>query len=259
MIRRSTLLAAVSLAIASTGHAQQISKPLSSLAATTPQGKITCHGISGIVAAAAPAQTSAVAHNGVARWQPGGAGSEQFTSEDSAVESLTVNGVTVQVSLHDTGWKLRANVVVSNANTQHSYINPARIVLVETTPVAKLLAREDPKKMASAATHQVLWTSASAYAPDGRWTTSSQASSPGMVNTGYRIPTPAGASKALFSRNDASTDVKEAVLHEGKIEPNDKTEGAVWFERDKKAEHLLLRVPVDGVIFEFPLSFNHDK
>src|SRR5579862_7064000 len=59
--------------------------------------------------------SSATVQNGIARWQPGGAGSDQFSEDDSVVESLTVNGVTVQVSLHDTGWKLRANVVVANA------------------------------------------------------------------------------------------------------------------------------------------------
>jgi hypothetical protein len=33
----------------------------------------------------------------------------------------------------------------------------------------------------------------------------------------------------------------------------------VWFDRDAKSSQLLLRVPVDGIIFEFPLSFNHEK
>jgi hypothetical protein len=319
MNRKSALLAAIAgLVIAPSGHAQQIAKPLSSLASSTAQGKITCHGISNIPmtldveqtipmqivaklncgdavailsdnegytlnvrtgdgrtgyvarvfievlkdipAPAAPQPVvSAVAHNGVARWQPGAAGSEQFPGEDSAIESLTVNGVTVQVSLHDTGWKLRANVLVSNGNSQHINIDPTRFTLIESAPDVKQLAHEDPTKLVSAATHQILWTSASAYAPEGHWTQSAQSNSATVLTVGYKVPVPANNSKAMFSHLDEATNPKEAVLHEGKIEPDHKAEGAVWFERDKKAEHLLLRIPVDGVIFEFPLSFNHDK
>jgi hypothetical protein len=315
--KSAMLAAAASLAFASAGHAQQIAKPLSSLSGNTPQGRITCHGISGIPMTSDVEQTipmqivaklncgdavailsdpdgytinvrtadgkigyvarvyiavseeapisepqqpsSAAVQNGVARWQPGGAGSEQFSGEDSAIESLTVNGVTVQVSLHDTGWKLRANILVSNSNSQHVYIDPARFTLVESAPIVKLLAHQDPRKMVTAATHQVLWTNESATAPEGRWTSSSQSSAPAMMTTGYKVAVPSKNSSALLSRPETSTDPKEAVLHDGKIEPNQKAEGAVWFERDKKAEHLLLRIPVDGVIFEFPLSFNHNK
>jgi hypothetical protein len=319
MNRTSAVLAAVlCLWLAPSLQAQQITMPSSSLVSGSPQGKITCHGVSripmtsdveqslpmqivarlncgdtvavlsdsdnytvnvrtadgrmGYVARVyleisdeipapqpPPQAVSAVAQNGVARWQPGGAGSDQFAAEDSAVESLTVNGVTVQVSLHDTGWKLRANVLISNAGSQHVYSNPARFTLVESAPIAKLLAHEDPEKLVHAATHQILWTSASAFAPDGHWTQSSPAAAPAIIPTGYKVPTAANGSMPLSAHSPAAHNPKEAVFHESKIEPNQKAEGAVWFERDKKAEHLLLRVPVDGVIYEFPLSFNHDK
>ena len=58
--------------------------------------------LTAIPAPAAPKPvTSAVVENNIARWVSGGAGSDQFVSDDSLVESLTVNGVTVQVTLHD--------------------------------------------------------------------------------------------------------------------------------------------------------------
>jgi hypothetical protein len=316
MNRRFALLgAAAALAFAASSHAQQIAKPLSSLAGSTTQGKVSCHGVPSVPmtldaeqtlpmqviaklncgeslallsdpdaytvnvrtadgkigyiarmyvildpnAASSEQLPSAAVQSGVARWQPGAAGSDQFTDGDSVIESLTVNGVTVQVSLHDTGWKLRANVLVSNSSSQHLYINPARFTLVETAPFNKVLSHEDSRQIVNAATHQVLWNSANAYAPEGRWNQSSQTNTPAAMNIGYKVPAPAGNSKAMFSRTQNATDAKEIVMHEGKIEANDKTEGAVWFERDKKAQHLLLRVPVDGVIYEFPLSFNHDK
>jgi len=318
MTRKLALLGAfASLAIAPSGRAQQIAKPLSSLAGSSQVGKVTCHGISSVpmtldqeqtlpmqviaklscgddvsllsdsdsytvnvrttdgksgyvarmyltistgeAARSAKQLPSAQIQNGVARWQPGAPGSDQFSADDSAVESLTVNGVTVQVSLHDTGWKLRANILVSNANLDHVYINPARFVLEEHVPFVKTLAYQDPRKLVNAATHQILWTSASASAPGGQWSQSSGSSAPTVTNASYKVPVSSSASVASNSHSKDATEPKELVLHEGKILQNEKSEGAVWFERDKKAEQLLLRVPVDGVIFEFPLSFNHNK
>jgi hypothetical protein len=318
MTRKLALLGAVaSLAIAQSGHAQQIAKPLSSLAGNSQIGKVTCHGISSVPMTLDQEQTlpmqviaklncgddvsllsdadsytvnvrttdgksgyvarmyltifaadasrsaqqlpSAQIQNGVARWQPGAPGSDQFSTDDSAVESLTVNGVTVQVSLHDTGWKLRANILVSNANAGHIYINPARFTLEERTPFAKSLAYQDPRKLVNAATHQILWTSASASAPSGQWSQSSASNSPSVVSASYKVPATSSASSVSASHSKDTGEAKEVVLHEGKILQNEKSEGAVWFERDKKAEQLLLRVPVDSVIYEFPLSFNHNK
>src|SRR5437588_8814882 len=43
-------------------------------------------------------------NTGVAHWQSGSKGSYEFTSGDKLVESLTANGITVQISLQDTGW-----------------------------------------------------------------------------------------------------------------------------------------------------------
>jgi hypothetical protein len=319
MTRKLALLGAVAgLAMTPSGNAQQITKPLSSLAASSQVGKVVCHGFAavpmtqdqeqtlplqiiaklgcgdnvsvlsdpesytinvrtadgktGYVArvyltvregevpsSVTPALASAQVQNGVARWQPGGLGSEQFSADDSAVESLTVNGVTVQVSLHDTGWKLRANILVANADAERIYINPARFTLEEHVPFVKTLAYQDPHRLVNAATHQILWTSASAYAPGGQWSQSSSTNNAAaLVATSYRVPVPAGASRAPVSIAKDG-DAKESVLREGKIMQGEKSEGAVWFERDKKAEQLVLRVPVNGIVYEFPLSFNHDK
>jgi len=53
--------------------------------------------------------------------------------------------------------------------------------------------------------------------------------------------------------------IHNTALRQGEVAPGAKSAGAVWFERDKKAEQLVLRVPVGQTIFEFPLSFNQDK
>jgi len=61
----------------------------------------------------------------------GGKGSAQFRSGSELVESLTANGVTVQVSLQDTGWKMRANVAVVNSSKQAIFVLPKLVSLDE--------------------------------------------------------------------------------------------------------------------------------
>jgi hypothetical protein len=91
----------------------------------------TDEGLDGYVAhlyltrnAAAPARNpeppSASPANGVVRWRSGSAGCDRFVTNGHWVESATSNGVTVQVALEDTGWKLRAIIAVSNNGRERS-------------------------------------------------------------------------------------------------------------------------------------------
>jgi hypothetical protein len=77
--------------------------------------------------------------NGIARWQSGANGSAQFTSSDKLIESLTANGITVPVSLQDTGWKIRANVAIVNSGQQAIYVSPKALTLDELAPPIKRL------------------------------------------------------------------------------------------------------------------------
>jgi hypothetical protein len=239
----------------------------------------TADGKSGYVArmylsAAAPVQNvvarktlaSAMVDNNVARWTAGGVGSDQFVSDDSLVESLTVNGVTVQVALHDTGWKLRANIAVANEGIEQISVNPSRFTMNEVSPSVKLLAYQDPKEMAKSVTHGVLWTSNRATSP------ASQHAATAM-NASYSTPfvstqTPnylvqAQSEQLSAEKHDvdltAVRQIHNTALREGAVAPGTNSSGAVWFERDKKAEQLVLRVPVGQTIFEFPLSFSHSN
>jgi hypothetical protein len=225
------------------------------------------------LSAAAPVQSnfgkplaSAEVQNNVARWTPGAAGSDQFMSDDSLVESLTANGVTVQVTLHDTGWKLRANVAVANEGHAEVFINPAKFMMTELSPAARPLMYQDPKEMAKSVSHGVLWTTNRATSP-----ASSQSAS--AMNVSYHTPfvstqTPnylvqAQSDQLSAERHDvdlnAVRQIQNTALREGSIASGANSSGAVWFERDKKAQQLILRIPVGQTIFEFPLSFNHSN
>jgi hypothetical protein len=185
----------------------------------------------------------AVVDNGIARWQSGAPGSDQFFSGGSVVESLTTNGITVQVSLQDTGWKLRASVAIANEGPVPVHYNPAGFTLDELKPRLRTLAYQNPRELAKALTHQVYWTNSSATAP----------ASATYMNAAYKTSAYVPATPNYLA--DVAQRVQSAVLLQGNVGPKEKASGVVWFERDKSPQQLNLRIFVGDQIFEFPLSF----
>lgn len=217
---------------------------------------------------------NAVPVSGVVRWQSGAKGSVQFMSGDKLVESLATNGITVQVSLQDSGWKLRANIAVNNGGRQATYVLPRQVTLDEVAPLLKPLRYQDPVQVAKAAAHQALWTTASAEPPinaqpqrhnfsttaalsSATFRSASGNASPNYLAQHYALEETAARSQSALV--DLTREIKALSLPECTLKPGEKTAGAVWFDRDGKSKQLLLRVPVDGLIFEFPLSFNQEK
>src|SRR5882724_345239 len=203
---------------------------------------------------------SAELKGGVAQWERGAVGCDQFTSEDGIVESITVNGVTVQVSLQDTGWKLRANIAVANQGSEVLHLNPVHFTLDTVRPAIRALAYQDPDRLAkSSATHQIYRTAANA-APvvlDASFRTQTHiVSAPNYFSPA--INPQVGFNGSPYAVADTQQ-YQSASLHAGSVATKSSVAGAVWFERDKHADQLLLRVPVNGVLFEFPLSFKHEK
>ncbi|HYA61894.1 MAG TPA: hypothetical protein VED66_01745, partial [Candidatus Sulfotelmatobacter sp.] len=115
-------------------------------------------------ASAAPVHHRSVATpvNGVVRWAAGAPGCDQFVSHGRHVESITANGITVQVSIQDSGWKYRANIAISNQSASNVDVTPGIITLDELQPHLRTLPATDPEKIAHTSTHQVLWTFADA-------------------------------------------------------------------------------------------------
>jgi hypothetical protein len=215
---------------------------------------------------------SAALANGVSRWEEGAPGCDQFMNNGRLVESLTVNGITVQVSLHDTGWKLRATIAIANEGSTAITIDPSQFILDEIGAHGRPLFYQDPEQLAKNVTHQVLWTENTA----GPAKTPSQSSSPAVVtatNIDYRTSiTPTVSAPNYLIQHQSAED--DAVRRQGKqtlvntaqqiralalkpsiVEPGGKVSGAVWFERSKNPEQLVLRIPFDNQMLEFPLSF----
>src|ERR1700692_2871603 len=83
-------------------------------------------------------------------------------SNGTLVESLTVNGVTAQVSLNDSGWKLRSNIAIANGNPEAIHVEPSKFILDEIGANGRPLFYQDPEQLSKNLTHQALWTETTA-------------------------------------------------------------------------------------------------
>jgi hypothetical protein len=189
--------------------------------------------------------------DGIVRWNSGAPGCDQFTSRDRQVESATANGVTVQVSLQDTGWKLHASVAIFNAGSALVYVHPSLITLDELTPTLRNLRQENPSKLAhSEANHQLLQSEYTAVPPPSavvlhrRDTTQVSA-------VAYR----SNSVQNYLGLSDDSSSVRAVALKAANLGPGQKTSGELWYARDAKARELSLRISVGDQVFDFPFSF----
>jgi hypothetical protein len=187
---------------------------------------------------------SASTNNGVARWRPGAKGCDQFTKDGLMVESLTANGVTVQVSLQDIGSQLKANVAIGNFSTLHVYVDPIGITLEGAGPHGKSLANRDQHAGASAAAVNADLSTAEfapVFAP---------------VYAVQKQPVEDLTRPQAKQNSNVSNQLGPDALKKGSLRPDGRTWGAVWFLRDANPSSYVMRVPIDDQIFEFPLSLN---
>ena len=207
----------------------------------------------------------AVIRDGRARWLAGTEGSGRFYSEGLMVESLTVNGVTVQVSLQDTGWKLLANIAVANGSLEAVNVVPSNITLDDLGQVKKSLPYQQPKKLRTAVNHQILWTEANAAPSTSGY----------LVNAAYRSYDNDGLDRTqnylaqhqadIQPVSDRQADfnphsqINTVALRDAVVLPSQQVSGSTWFERDGKRQEMILCVPVGDLVYEFPLSFNRNN
>jgi hypothetical protein len=216
-------------------------------------------------APAKPVQQEAVVHDGVASWTAGTAGSDRFFNDGVLVESLTVNGVTVQVSLQDTGWKFLANVAVANGSIESVKLTPAHISLADTQNVTrKALAYEDPKKLRGAVNHQILWSEANAApSTSGYLVDSAYHVADNQPSTTQNYLAEHQATVALVTERKADfnphSQMNTVALKDTELLPNQHVAGATWFQREGKREDMVLSVPVGNVVYQFPFAFSDEK
>ncbi len=209
----------------------------------------------------------AAPENGVVRWEAGAPGCDEFMSRGRYVESITANGITVQVSLQDSGWKYRVNVAISNQRASNVKVVPGIVSLDELEPRLRPLLPTSSAKVAHATTHQALWTMLDAVASPSAVT--SQASG---VSLDQRLAYRTGATPdylnqdmvltserpGVFDRSEP-VDVEAISLKAISLAAGQKAAGVLWFERDGDARELSLRVPVGGMVLDFAFSPEQKK
>jgi hypothetical protein len=182
----------------------------------------------------------------------GAKGSEQFVRDGVVVASLTSSGVTVQVSLHDVRSRLQANIAITNGRTHRIQVDPGRFTLVDAW---RSLLYQDPADVASAVKHNGgMWIEATALPGTGQATVAAYSPSPMSIqDVAYKL----SAESTIAPANSITTpqEVNSLALRPGILQANNKIGGAVWFERGKNMQYVILRVPVENQVFEFPLSF----
>lgn len=209
-----------------------------------------------------PQPVNATPVNGVVRWESGAPGCDRFITKGHNVVSATADGVTVQVALEDTGWKLRATILISNKSGRPMDVLPNLVSLDELQPGLKPLPQVSAAKLSHVSAHQLLWTQIGAEPSP-----SASATHAKLVATSYRTDTPDYFSEhvAIASYDERVATVpqgenlKQMALKRGALEAGQKTAGLVWFERGSNAKEMSLRVPVGNLVFDFPLSFANKK
>ena len=195
--------------------------------------------------------TSASPVNGIVRWNAGAPGCDQFTSRGRKVESATADGVTVQVSLQDTGWKLHASVAVFNASGAQVYVHPALVTLDELTPMLRNLREENPSKLAhSEANHQLMHSEYVAVPPPSAIVLHSRSAAKVAAVSDHSTSV-----NDYLALSDDSASVRAAALKAVNLAPGQKTSGELWYVRDAKARELSLRISTGDLVFDFPFSF----
>ena len=180
---------------------------------------------------------SATAVNNVVRWQAGARGCDQFFSKGHTVESATANGVTVQVSLEDSGWKLRATVAVSNKGEEVVELFPVLITLDELQPNLKSLLAQDPAKLSHVVNHQVLMTQANAQ-PSPSAVAYHKNATPAASAASYHLVTPDYFSEHSVQTSDSNhaaivpsaAELRSLALKHSKLASGQKTSGVLWFD-----------------------------
>lgn len=227
-------------------------------------------------------------------WTAGSDNSDQLLRRGLVVRILVKDGLAVSASLARNNDVLWANVSVTNASGGRVDVDPSLFMLSEVSPKQKELRYEAPDAIVKFIKRRADWANAfSAMAAESsrdKTTTDAEIDTKSKSTTDFEFDTrphrysirgtaeTTGSSHTTatvtttspdydarmqaartIEKNTAAADLKsedilKRALLANTLMPGEEVSGAVFFERDKKAQDAILRVPIAGIVFEFPLS-----
>jgi len=179
----------------------------------------------------------------VVRWVGGAPGAGSFVQDGTLVETITMGSVSLAVSLRDTGWKMRADVLVANTGRLAFDVVPEWFHLESIERKRRGLEFQSPEQLARSLEKRSEWSAALF------------GSSP-PIATGSVLEEPAPEIREVA---DSNRHIEEVALRATRVKPGENVFGAVFFERDRKIRNLLLTIPVGDRVFEFPFSISAEN
>jgi hypothetical protein len=209
---------------------------------------------------------------------------EQQYRNGAKTKILKNNGITITLSMSDTGKYFRAEVDVFNSTSKNVDVLPNDFVINVDHPKVKTLKRISMQKVVKSSQRRLAWSNAFAAMGAGLATTTSTTTtnSIGSVNAyssngtsaygtynGVSTSTTTTPDYAAQARTNAMIQERNAQfnndsdklmneeLRENTIQPNNYSGGAVLFERDKHWESMTISLPVGDTVYQFP--YRHIK
>ena len=239
-------------------------------------------GLTSIASAQGQTETSSGSQSArIVTWSQGTAGTDRLLKGGLVVALLTVDGVAVAVSVVRTDDLLWANVSVANQSGSRVDVDPATFTLDAIEPKAKRLAYQEPERIARSMRRRAEWGAALTAIAGEMATTETKTEGVTNVtasardNEGYRVSGQARGTTTVTTRSkdqqasdraaaDAeritstattkAADLLGRSLKANTLLPGEQIGGAVFFDRDKRARQVMLRVPIGAVVYAFPYS-----
>ena len=179
-------------------------------------------------------------------------------TDDVFVEVLSKDGVTVYAALQDTGWKIRANLLIVNASDHPVEVLPEGFSLVLSAPKPKRLPCQSPELLARLSEGRPRWsTHAIRFVPAASLPTVPDRLSRGTDDIEAfvtRLKAEEAVAGGRRTREGSILYIQRISLRPDTVMPGDDLFGTVYFDREAKARSFVLSVPVGDGTFEFPFA-----
>jgi hypothetical protein len=211
----------------------------------------------------------------------GGACAHQFVN-GRKIKILTTDGITVSVSMLDTGKYFRADIAILNTSTANFDVLPSTFTIQETAPKEKVLAYVDVGKIIHSAQRKMAWGNAltgmgagmqrrqtttdttssgtvSVNSSDGTYASGTYNGSSTSTTSAPDYAAQARANEAIRQRNAVlaiqSSQLSDSALRSNTVPPGQTVSGCVFFERKGKATSVVLSAPIGEKVFKFPFVY----